>query len=161
MSVAHLQANPAGPKGITPLHLAALQEGGSRAAVALLGHCPLKEWTQTLTHDGLSPSDFAKKAGNHGIERDIMCWTAAATSPRSFPLLDSVEGGKEDQAVAKFGTSPATSGSSKESGFCIETGRFGLGRGLPAGDADYRPGPNTVSDSEAGGSDSETELWPM
>jgi hypothetical protein len=156
-----MQANPAGPKGVTPLHLAALHERGSCMAVALLDHCRMEEWTHTLTHDGLSPSDFAKKTGNHGMEREITDRTASATPPRSFRPLESVSGGRAYQAAVKFGTSPATSGSSKDSEFCLETGRFGPGRGLPACTTDFRPGPNTVSESEAGGSDSECELWPM
>jgi hypothetical protein len=127
-------------------------------AVALLDHCRMEEWTHTLTHDGLSPSDLAKKTGNHGMEWEI---TTTATPPTSFPSLESVSGGRADQAAVKFGTSPATSGSSKDSEFCLETGRFGPGRGLAACTTDFRPGPNTVSESEAGLSDSECELWPM
>lgn len=153
----NMQANPVGPKGITPLHLAALQEGGATAALILLDHCPPEEWTHCLTLDGLSPSDFARKAGNHSLERDISARLAAATFPPSFRQDEITGGGGAEAAVAKFGTSPTTSGSSKESGFCLGTGRCAPGRS--ACDAECVPGPNTVSDSEAGGSDSECELF--
>ena len=152
-----MQVNPVGPKGITPLHLAALQNGS--AALTILEHCPLEEWTRSLTPDGFSPKDFARKAGNHNLVQRVSARIAAAipTPPGSIRLVESPGGGKTDAAVAKFGTSPTTSGSSKESGFCLEAGRFGA-RG-PICHAECVPGPNTVSDSETGESDSECELW--
>ena len=139
------------------MHLAALQ--GGNAALTLLEHCSQDEWTRTLTKDGFSPKDFARKAGNHSLVQRVSARITAAipTPPVSFRLAGSAGGGKSDAAVAKFGTSPTTSGSSKESGFCLEAGRFGSRSSLCK--AECVPGPNTVSDSETGGSDSECELW--
>lgn len=156
-----MQANPPGPKGITPLHLAALQPEGSIAALAILQHCPPEEWTHCLTDDGLSPSDFARKAGNHTFDQEMSARIAPSTVPKAFLRAESEGCGSADPEVAKFGTSPTTSGSSKESGFCLERELFGKAKAGARGENECVPGPNTVSDSETGGSDSDCELWPM
>lgn len=66
-----MQANPPGPKGITPLHLAALQKQGSGLPCLITAHCGLEAWLDCLTDDGTSPSEFARLAGNQALDDDV------------------------------------------------------------------------------------------
>ena len=76
-----MQVLAPGPQGITPLHLAAVSTGANHAAAPLLlGRCPGSAWTNCLTWDGLSPSDFAKQAGALQLDAEIGALVQAATA---------------------------------------------------------------------------------
>ena len=76
-----LRCDMAGPMGLTPLHLAALLPDAAcaRQMVALLlrgSAAGPAAWEALLTADGLSPADFARRAGH----RDLAPPAAAAPS---------------------------------------------------------------------------------
>ena len=63
-----MQANSAGPRGITPLHLAAIRENAGAFARLLTSYSSSGAWLDCKTDDGLSPSDFAEMAGNTELD---------------------------------------------------------------------------------------------
>ena len=66
------QCDVAGPRGLTPLHLATLVQDpvvAARTALLLLNNCEpgVLAWKEAVTDDGLSPADFASRAGRLGL----------------------------------------------------------------------------------------------
>jgi hypothetical protein len=59
-----------GPRGISPLHLAALVDDGGTTALLLLDACELPSaFTESVTCDGVSPFHLAFQMGHWGLDR--------------------------------------------------------------------------------------------
>lgn len=93
-----MQANPAGAKGITALHLAAMRNDSSAAAHLISSYCREDEWLCTLTEDGLSPSRFAQLAGNHVLDAEIQAQARSLVASQRPHVTELSKG--EDSPVS-------------------------------------------------------------
>jgi hypothetical protein len=85
------RADAPGPRGLTPLHLAAvLPDPRAAAAVALLivAACEpgADAWASARTADGLSPADFAARLGRGELEAALRLGAAAPPPPLAAPV---------------------------------------------------------------------------
>jgi hypothetical protein len=85
------RADAPGPRGLTPLHLAAvLPDPRAAAAVALLivAACEpgADAWASARTADGLSPADFAARLGRGELEAALRLGAAAPAPPLAAPV---------------------------------------------------------------------------
>lgn len=101
------QVEHPGPGGITPLHLAALQNDDGQAARLVAGYCGAEAWTASLTWDGLSPSDFSRRMGLHAIDQEIRMLAAAEPEMAAGSGDDSAEGRDLEMEAAEEGSEAA------------------------------------------------------
>lgn len=131
-----MQASLMGPKGITPLHLAAMSQKSTASAHLIASYCGASQWIECTTHDGLSPSDFAVMAGNVSLDAQMkacICQSRPQLCPTDCQPIPGVsETGREHgglDLLEKCG-SPANSSSSKDTAICVDFGRSGRGKML-------------------------------
>ena len=126
-----VQASLVGPKGITPLHLAAMSKSSTAPACLIASYCGASQWTVCTTHDGLTPSDFAVMAGNAALDAQMK----ACISPgrpqfcpsvcQPIPGTSDTSDRHEKFALREQFGSPSNSSSSKDTAICVDFGRCG------------------------------------
>lgn len=115
-----------GEKGITPLHMAAISKSGAGSAHLLTSYGNASQWTSCITQDGLSPSDFARMAGNSALDAEMKALIRLQRcASDSQPIPVSSDSGRQ---LDKFNllekcSSPANSSSSKDTAICLDFGR--------------------------------------